>query len=66
MLVVKETTEWAEDYPNHIYILSDDKSKMLAYVKAGTEEYKVFKKPIGFDTRGRTFKLIQKVDKIAV
>ena len=63
MIVVRETTVWDGDYPNHIYILSDDKSKMLAYVKVGTDEYKVFKKPIGFDTRGRTFELMQKVEK---
>ena len=63
MLVVRETTVWDGDYPNHIYILSDDKSKMLAYVRAGTDEYKVFKKPIGFDTRGRKFEVMQKVDK---
>ncbi len=63
MLVVRETTQWDGDYPNHIYILSDDKSKMLAYVKTGTDEHKVFKKPIGFDTRGRTFEVLQKIAK---
>lgn len=56
MKFFQETTVWDGNYPNHIYLLSDDKSKMYAYIRAGTNEHKVFKKPIGFDPRHRTFK----------
>lgn len=54
MKILQETTDW--EYPNHIYYLTDDKSKMIAYIRMPQCEHKVFKKPIGFDPRGRTFK----------
>jgi len=53
MKFFKETTEW--DTPNHIYLLSTDKSKMYGYIKRGTEEAITFKKPYRFDQRGRRF-----------
>lgn len=53
MKVFQEVTDWA--VPNHTYILSDDKSKMYAYVKLGTKTVQEFKKPYRFDTRGRKF-----------
>ena len=63
MIVVQETTKWDEGMDcNHIYFLSDDKSKMFAYIKGGTTEYKVFSKPMGFDVRGRTFELLRTVE----
>ena len=61
MIIVRETTEWKDTCLNHIYVLSDDKSKMYGYVKAGTLEHTRFKKPLVFDARGRTFKLLKKV-----
>lgn len=39
MIVLQETTKW--DNPkssNHVYILSDDKRQLIAYIKAGTKE----------------------------
>ena len=61
MIVVQETTNWP--WPNHTYFLSDDKSKMLGYIKQGTEQFIKFNKPLGFDARGRKFTTIKKVDK---
>ena len=57
---MREITEWAEPTPNHLYLLTDDKSKMIAYVKEGTNEHKVFSKPLGFDPRGRKFKEVKR------
>lgn len=62
MIAVQETTEWKEPTPNHIYFLSNDKSKMHSYINVLTGEHKIFTKPIGFDQRGRTFKILKKVD----
>ena len=56
MKFFQETTKWSEGkVPNHIYLLDDSKSKMIAYVKAGTRAVFKFKKPLPFSTRGRTF-----------
>lgn len=63
MIVVQETTsDWAYPVPNHIYFLSNNKSKMYAYISAVTGEHKIFKNPTGFDAKHRTFELIRKVD----
>lgn len=63
MIIVREITEWEDNTPNHVYVLSDDKTSMFGYVKAGTYEHKTFSKPQRFDARGRTFKLLKKVVK---
>ena len=55
MILVAETTVWAGDFPNHAYLLSDNKSKMYGYAKHGSSEIHMMKNPIGFDTRGRKF-----------
>ena len=55
MKFFEETTEWKSTAPNHTYLLSDDKSKMYAYVRQGTDIVFKFKKPIRFDTKGRRF-----------
>jgi hypothetical protein len=60
MILVRETTVWDGNYSNHTYLLSDDMYKMYGYFKAGTKEFKMFSKPIGFDKRYRTFKVLQK------
>lgn len=51
----QETTVWAGGGKNHIYLLTQDKSKMIAFVSFGQTEVKTFKKPIPFYVRGRTF-----------
>lgn len=61
MIIVQETTEWDGPYPNHVYLLSDDKSKMIGFLPVGAAAAKLFKNPIGFDTRGRKFELIERI-----
>ena len=53
---LETTKDWVGDVTNHIYYLTDDKSKMVAFYNVNTGVVKKFKKPIGFDTRRRTFK----------
>lgn len=55
MRIFRETTKWPDSTVNHIYLLTDSKSQMLGYIRQGTKEVKMFKKPIGIDLRGRTF-----------
>ena len=55
----QETTEWAGATSNHTYLLSKDRSKMLAYVPAGTRAVFKFKNPLRIDTRRRTFQVTQ-------
>jgi hypothetical protein len=62
MKFYKETTAW--DVPNHVYLLSTDKSKMYGYIKRGTEAAITFKKPYRFDTRGRKFVEVQELGEI--
>ncbi len=55
MKFYQETTVWDGNVPNHIYLLSTDKSKLYGYIKSGTQETQVFRKAIAFDQRGRRF-----------
>lgn len=56
MRVFQETTKWKGDVPNHVYLLTDSKSKMVAFYNVNTGTIKKFIKPIRFDMRYRTFK----------
>jgi hypothetical protein len=57
MRAFQETTpDWVGNVSNHIYYLTDDKSKMVAFYNVDTKKVTKFKKPIGFDTRYRKFK----------
>jgi len=61
----RETTlDWAQPTPNHVYLLSTDKSKMYGYIKAGTEEVTVVKKAYNFDARRRTFVEVKELGEI--
>ena len=61
MKFLQETTDWgSEGAPNHIYVLDDKKEYMLAYIQAGSNQHKVFSKPIRFSMKGRTFKEIKR------
>lgn len=55
MILVQETTVWETATPNHVYLLSDDKSKIHGYIKQGTKELTMFKKAFPFDKRYRKF-----------
>jgi len=55
MKFYQETTVWSNSTPNHIYVLDDSKSKMFAYVRAGTKSVFKFKTPLPISTKGRKF-----------
>jgi hypothetical protein len=59
MQVILETTEWADNTPNHTYALNDA-GKLVGYRKV-SGEIVVSKKPIFFDKKRRKFKKV--VDK---
>lgn len=61
MLLVRETTVWKDNTPNHLYLLSNDKMKMFAYMTdCGVKNE--FKNPIDFYPKGRSFDIIEKYD----
>lgn len=62
MKFYRETTAW--DVPNHVYLLSTDKSRMYGYIKRGSEDAITFKKPYRFDTRGRQFVEVRELGEI--
>ena len=57
---MRETTEWAEPTPNHLYLMDGDKA--YAYIRSGTNEHKVFSKPMILDRRGRKFVEVRRFD----
>ena len=59
MKFLRETTDWGDQCPNHIYVLDDKQEFLIAYIMAGTNEHKAFSKPIRFDKRGRTFDVVK-------
>ena len=62
MIFLQETTDWgSHSAVNHIYCLDDKKEFMLAYIRMPITEPKVFKNPIRFDMRGRTFTQLKSV-----
>lgn len=50
------TSDWVGNVPNHIYYLTDNKEKMVAFYNVNTGEVKKFIKPMRFDMRYRKFK----------
>ena len=62
MKFYRETTALA--VPNHVYLLTTDKSKMYGYIKRNTESAITFKKPYRFDARGRTFVEVRELGEI--
>jgi len=57
MILVRETTDWTT--PNHTYLLDDSRQYMHGYIKLGAANVQMFKQPIRFSTRGRTFHFIR-------
>lgn len=58
MKVFQEITQWESKTPNHIYFMSDSKSKAFAYIPEGSNKIQQFKLPLAIDIRGRKFKEI--------
>ena len=61
MKYLQETTNWSEvtevNIPNHIYIVEGIKA--FGYIKENTKEKIMFKKPLPFSTRKRSFKEVK-------
>ena len=55
MKFFQETTEGGH-YPNHVYLLSDNKEYMHGYVKAGTNVLEMMKSKYRFGASKRRFK----------
>lgn len=66
MKFYQETTQWNTDTPNGIYLLNDSKTKMYAFIRAGSKSVFKFKNPIQIDTRGRTFKEVKNTFKFKI
>jgi hypothetical protein len=45
-----------DDYPNHTYLLSDNKEFAHGYIRAGTKDLFTFKSKYRFGTKGRKFR----------
>lgn len=58
MKILREITDW--NFPNHTYHIND-KGKMVAYVKAGTEEIITFSKPLSFSRSRRKFETLAEI-----
>ena len=59
MKYFQETTDWGSNHvQNHIYYLTDDKRKMVGYIKAGAKKLVKFSKPMNFDPKGRKFTVL--------
>lgn len=58
------TTDWTSPTPNHVYLLNNTRDKMYGYIKSGTEEVTVVKKPYRFDARRRTFQEVTELGEI--
>jgi hypothetical protein len=57
MRVFQEITpDWVGNVTNHIYLLTDNKEKMVAFFNTKTGRITKFKEPIRFDMRYRKFK----------
>ena len=57
MQMLQEVTEW--DFPNHIYFV--ERSKLIAYIKEGTEEVIKLKTPMPFTKTHRKFKVLKRL-----
>ena len=60
MECLRETTDWADNTPNHTYVLNKG-GKCLGYRKLNDGSVHVFAKPMMFDKRRRKFQKV--VDK---
>ena len=58
MLLVLETTNWSESVSNNYYLVTDNMENIIGYMPADSCVPTKFKRPIRWDTRGRTFKTV--------
>lgn len=65
MILAKEITVWDVEYrqPNHTYLMTDSMDKIIGYFKWNNpKDFTKFKNPMGFDTRYRKFKILQRYE----
>jgi len=55
MKTLQEITKWDYNIPNHIYFLSDDKTKLFAYIIEGTKKVLKLSTPLRFSVSRRKF-----------
>ena len=62
MIYLQEVTEWNTTYEvqNHIYYVSDDKTKAVGYIPQGKRGLVKFSKPMTLDRKGRKFVKLNK------
>lgn len=61
MKVVQETTKWQNNTANNLYLVTDNMEYIIAYVPEGDQIAQRFRKPIRWDSRGRTFKILREI-----
>jgi uncharacterized Zn finger protein len=61
MKIVQETTRWTDNVANNLYLVTDNMEYIVAYVPQGSTSAQRFKKPIRWDSRGRTFKILKEI-----
>jgi SWIM zinc finger len=55
MKIVREITKWRTKTPNHVYVLDDSMTQMIAYLPEGLDVLVKLTAPIQFNRRGRKF-----------
>lgn len=56
---MKKFLEVTDGFPHHVYILNDDKSRAIGYIKEGSSKIEMFKNPMRFYQKGRKFKEVK-------
>jgi hypothetical protein len=54
-----EVTDW--EYPNHTYLHRGKDGKIYGYIKSGTTDMEMFKKPMMFYKSKRKFKKLETI-----
>jgi len=63
MILAREITKWDVEYrqPNHTYLMSENMEKIFGYFMWNNpKDFKMFSKPMRFDTRYRKFKVLKR------
>jgi hypothetical protein len=54
--IIQETTDWgSHKIPNHTYAVIQNRTKLVAFKPANSDEIKTFKKHLSFSTTRRKF-----------
>lgn len=64
MLYLQEITKWSDNTPNHIYIVSDDRSRLFGFIPSGKTKETRFNPPMEFFTKHREFKELKRIAEI--